>query len=607
MGRHVPIAGSELLSAVARVRSHVLFDVSDLGELLLLAPTESGSQLSVIDGTGSRALMCHRRVKIAAFLGGGSGPIAVQHDDAGDGLFSISLVDRSGKKDLVMPGNAGVTFYLINGGDGWFSYVTNRRGPQESDLRIRFLDGRDHLIFQANGFIFDATVLVESSALDSEVVHAAVTVLKEPGWASTLYGCTYRGGQRDEHVICDSGFNEPGGWDDDGSLLFTTDHLSDRSEIWRAELGSSGLISKVFGEADADCSIVGGTSRNGYVIRRTSWGEEAVDASRPGVPIIRGGTVSARVSPNGRYLACLTSDPTVPTRLMLVDRATESIQEVRSTSVPLAEDLSLRVHRAPAQDGEVIPIHHYWSPSAIPEGEWKSAPTVVLLHGGPQENERSSFSPLRLVMAAHGYHIIAPDVRGSTGYGRRWYGLDDGRLRVDAIEDVRSVHSYLRGELGLVGPAFLIGASYGGYLVLCGLTMQSSCWAGGVDVMGMASMTTYLERTAEFRRAIVEAEYGSLSRDRAFLEQISPINHVSNMTAPVLMIHGALDFRIPLSESEDFHDAAQSQGIDAALEVFDDESHGITSVENWVRLFELVLGRLAEWRSRGSSSFAVGK
>src|SRR5205085_10064466 len=144
-----------------------------------------------------------------------------------------------------------------------------------------------------------------------------------------------------------------------------------------------------------------------------------------------------------------------------------------------------------------------------------------------------------------------PNVRGSTGYGYEYQSLDDVRLRMDSVKDLQYAVFYLR-ESGIADArrVAVMGGSYGGFMVLSALTTYPDLWAAGVDIVGIANFVTFLENTGPWRRHLREVEYGSLEHDREFLEQISPINHVDKIRAPLLVVHGANDPRVPIGEAE---------------------------------------------------------
>ena len=126
----------------------------------------------------------------------------------------------------------------------------------------------------------------------------------------------------------------------------------------------------------------------------------------------------------------------------------------------------------------------------------------------------------------------------------------------------------------------LYGGSYGGYMVLSGLVHQPDRWAAGVDVVGISNLVSFLEHTSAYRRAWREREYGSLEHDRALLEQLSPLTYVDRLRAPLLIIHGRTDPRVPVGEAEQIHEVARGKGLRSDLLVYDDEGHGLAKLTN---------------------------
>jgi dipeptidyl aminopeptidase/acylaminoacyl peptidase len=206
---------------------------------------------------------------------------------------------------------------------------------------------------------------------------------------------------------------------------------------------------------------------------------------------------------------------------------------------------------------------------------------VVVIHGGPESQYRPSFAPVTQYLVAHGFAVVAPNVRGSTGYGRRYQHLDDVEKRLDSVADLAALHDWLATQPDLdESRAALYGGSYGGYMTLAGLAMQPERWAAGVDIVGMSNLVTFLENTADWRRAFREREYGSLEHDRELLLEASPITHVEDLRAPLFIVHGANDPRVPLSEAEQIHEVLTGQGVRCELLVYDDEGHGLSKLPN---------------------------
>jgi dipeptidyl aminopeptidase/acylaminoacyl peptidase len=230
----------------------------------------------------------------------------------------------------------------------------------------------------------------------------------------------------------------------------------------------------------------------------------------------------------------------------------------------------------PSFDERQIPALFYPSPSAS-----GPAPCVIFVHGGPEGQYRPTFQPVVQGLVAAGLAVLAPNVRGSAGYGRTYSHLDDVRLRMDSVADLAYAAHWLRSS-GRADPERIAvyGGSYGGFMVLAALTTYPDLWAAGVDLVGIANFVSFLENTGPWRRHLREAEYGSLERDREFLEQISPINHVEQIRAPLLVIHGANDPRVPIGETEQIVSRLQILGRTVEFLRLDDEGHQIAKLKN---------------------------
>jgi len=235
-------------------------------------------------------------------------------------------------------------------------------------------------------------------------------------------------------------------------------------------------------------------------------------------------------------------------------------------------------HLVPTPDGEQVPCLVYRP--AGPGDPALAGSAVLLVHGGPEAQARQNYSPYVQALAAAGHTVLVPNVRGSTGYGKRWYSLDDRDRRLDSVADLAALHAYLP-SLGLdPARAALWGGSYGGYMVLAGLAFQPDLWAAGVDIVGISSLVTFLENTSAYRRAYREREYGTLASDREFLLAASPLSRIDQVRAPLFLIHGANDPRVPLSEAEQIHAALTSRGQECELLVYGDEGHGLAKRAN---------------------------
>ena len=283
-------------------------------------------------------------------------------------------------------------------------------------------------------------------------------------------------------------------------------------------------------------------------------------------------------SKDGRYLAFAYSSARHPGDAWRYDTDTGELE--RLTTSPCEVDAGTFVApelvRYRSFDGLEVPAFVFRPRSAT-----APHPVVVVIHGGPESQWRPSFSPLTQYLVAQGFAVVAPNVRGSTGYGRSYQHLDDVELRLDSVHDLAGLHDWLASQDDLdERRAALYGGSYGGYMVLMGLTHQPDRWAAGVDIVGISDLVTFLENTAVWRRAFREREYGSLERDRDLLRELSPITHVEALAAPLFIVHGANDPRVPLGEAEQMHRIAQQRGLTSELLIYEDEGHGLAKLTN---------------------------
>jgi dipeptidyl aminopeptidase/acylaminoacyl peptidase len=261
-------------------------------------------------------------------------------------------------------------------------------------------------------------------------------------------------------------------------------------------------------------------------------------------------------------------------------RVTTSPREVDAST--LVEPV---VHRFASFDGESVPVFLF-----EPEGEGPF-PVVVTVHGGPEAQWKPwfspAFAPLTQFLVSRGYAVAAPNIRGSTGYGKRYEHLDDVEKRLDSVEDLRALHAWLSARPNIDGSRSVVyGGSYGGYMVLAALAFQPEIWAAGIERVGIASLVTFLQNTSPYRRAAREREYGSLEHDREFLERASPLSRVDDIRVPLFIQHGRNDPRVPVSESEHIAAVLQAKGVECDLLIFEDEGHTVEKLPNRIESFE---------------------
>lgn len=230
-------------------------------------------------------------------------------------------------------------------------------------------------------------------------------------------------------------------------------------------------------------------------------------------------------------------------------------------------------------------------PEDAPENE---TPVIVDIHGGPESQRRPSFSPVKQYFLDRGYAYFEPNVRGSSGYGKEYTHLDDVERRMDSVADVRAGVEWLHSQPEISSEKIVaLGGSYGGFMVLASLTEYPDLWAAGIDIVGIANFVTFLENTGDWRRELREAEYGSLEEDREFLESVSPINTIEAIEAPLFVLHGENDPRVPVGEAEQIAERAKEH-VPVETLIFEDEGHGFTKLENRIEAYTKIAAFLDE-------------
>ena len=192
----------------------------------------------------------------------------------------------------------------------------------------------------------------------------------------------------------------------------------------------------------------------------------------------------------------------------------------------------------------------------------------------------------------HGYVIYAINNRGSSGYGRTFFLMDDRRHGSADLDDCVASKQYLI-DRGYVDPdrIGIIGGSYGGYMVLAALTFRPEAFAVGVDIFGVSNWLRTLESMPKWWEAMREALYremGDPETDREHLYAISPLFHASNIQRPLLVLQGANDPRVLKVESDEIVEAARANGVEVEYIVFDDEGHGFRKKENQLIGYEAI-------------------
>lgn len=605
------------ITQLLELRTWRALDVDDTGRVL--AANDDGGSLQLIeldpDGT-STTLTALPGPCTGRWLPGGR-RVVVEHDSGGDENGQLSLLDPdatagrpAGLNDLQPLVHApGVKHTLLDVGPGRVVYSTNRRNRVDFDVvSLEVGTGAETVLYDGGGNVESVAVGADGAAavvglvgrrpISTRLLLAVpgepVRPLTDPDLAA-----------RHEHA-----HPTPDGT----AVIVTTDRGRDFTGVARLDLDTGDWTWLV---TDDTCDLAAWPSPDGrqLLVEASVDGESrlALHDARTGellhpVPLPGQGTAAAGVapmtepvwSPDGARIVLSFSSPVLPGDVLAVQTASGAVTTLAGSAAGLASP-ELTSHRVVTPDGEQVPCFRF-APTAPAPGptaaDAVAGSAVVVIHGGPESQAYRTFSPVVTALTAAGHTVLVPNVRGSSGYGRRWTSLDDGRLRLDSVADLAALHAWLP-TIG-VDPArtALWGGSYGGYMVLAGLTMQPALWAAGVDIVGISSLVTFLEHTSPYRLASREREYGSIAEDREFLEQASPLTHLDALRSPLFVIHGANDPRVPLSETEQLVERVRARGIECDLHVYADEGHGLARRVNRLDAYPRALAFLARHLAR---------
>lgn len=219
-----------------------------------------------------------------------------------------------------------------------------------------------------------------------------------------------------------------------------------------------------------------------------------------------------------------------------------------------------------------------------PNNRTQKHPVIINIHGGPEQQYRPSFRSLtQLWVSEFNAAVVAPNVRGSSGYGKEYLGLDNGFLREDSVKDIGALLDWIKAQPDLdEDRVIVLGRSYGGYMALASAVNYSDRLKGAIDIVGISNFVTFLENTKDYRRDLRRVEYGD-ERDpkmREYLESISPNNQVDKIQVPLFVVQGQSDPRVPVTEAEQIVNALRKEGKPVWYMNALNEGHGYRKKEN---------------------------
>jgi dipeptidyl aminopeptidase/acylaminoacyl peptidase len=291
---------------------------------------------------------------------------------------------------------------------------------------------------------------------------------------------------------------------------------------------------------------------------------------------------SPQFSRDGKQLALVLNGAAAPSDVWVLDIASRNFHQVTHSphaGVNLEDLVRPQLVRYTAHDG--LPLSGWlWLPK-----QWSPpGPVVLSFHGGPEGEELPGFRSDYQALLTKGIAVFAPNVRGSSGFGKRFVNLDNGELRVNAVKDIKSSVEYLvanktadQRRLGIMG------GSYGGYMTMAGLTEYPDLFKAGADLFGVVNFETFFANTEPWMAAISTVEYGDPKTQADLLQRLSPIHKLDQVRAATIVLHGANDTNVPVVEAEQVVHNLKQRGVPVQYVLFPDEGHGWRRVNNRIR------------------------
>ncbi|NIP13771.1 MAG: prolyl oligopeptidase family serine peptidase [Pseudomonadales bacterium] len=530
----------------------------------------------------------------AAFLPTGAGAVGapgfvLSRDAGGSEFYQLFVFDWStGQSRMVSNGRARYTNVLWSNRGDRFAYTTTERDGRRWDIHLQDLAGRIEVALETTDggwravdfspaddrlLLIKYVSATEAYLYELELATGALRPLLDEGLAVAIGGARYAG--------------------DGEGVYFTADLGAEFMRLHLLEL-ETGHIDVLTAEVPWDVTEIAVTSNGAHLAMVTNEGgisrlgvlrlPDHAPLALPEVPV---GTIyGLRPSPDGRQLGFTVNAPTAPGDVYSLDLVGRTLTRWTRSEVGGLDASAFAAPRLvhyPTFDDEggaprEIPAFVY-----MPDGPGPH-PVVVHLHGGPHSQYRPKFSAsAQYYVKELGLAVVAPNFRGSSGYGKNYLKLDDGYLREDAVRDVGALLDWIAAQPRLdAGRVAVSGGSYGGYMAMASLIRYGDRLVAGVSRVGISNFVTFLENTRAYRRDLRREEYGD-ERDprmRTFLEGISPLGRADEIERPLLLIHGFNDPRVPASESEQIADALSAVGAPVWYVLAMDEGHGFRKKAN---------------------------
>lgn len=520
-------------------------------------------------------------------------------DAHGDEKNHVLVQEEDGTTSDLTPGENLKADFIGWHSDGSYFYLSsNERDPSFFDVyRYSAEDYSRELIFENEGFsIVEVSRDGRWLALDKDPQSANSDVYLVDLEKDDKVPVLITGHEGTVNYNA-AGFNA-----DSKYLVYTTDEFGEFRQAWRYEIGTGEKTPMAVADWDIMYVNLSNTGRYfAYGVNADARTEVTLvdlttgqSVTLPGLP--PGDLFSLRFSADDSTLALMVNSDVSPSDIFVEDLSNNTstrLTNALNSAIEASNLVSGVVVRYESFDGLQIPGILYRPKRASAENP---VPAIVLVHGGPGGQSRLRYSATRQHLINHGYAVFAANNRGSGGYGKTFFHMDDRRHGEEDLQDIVYARKYLETLDWVDGQSVgIMGFSYGGYMVVAALAFEPDAFDVGIDVVGVTNWIRTIESVPPWWGAIrdwIYTEMGDPVEDAERLRRISPLFHADNITKPMLVVQGANDPRVLKVESDEIVAAMQANEVPVEYLVFPDEGHGFTKRVNRIAASEAYLNFL---------------
>lgn len=521
-------------------------------------------------------------------------------DNNGDEIFHIFLRETDGThRDLTPDPGARSLFHGWAKDDASFFYTSNKRDNRYMDLYEMDLETLTPVLRYQN----DGGYEINGISPDKKYVALSKPINTND---SDLFLYSVEGGGLVKINENTSG-NLGQDFSPDGSAFYyTTDAGSEFSYLMRYGLADGSRTKAI----ERDWDILGSSFTDQGTYQVTFINEDAKNTIEV-LEVATGNTMvlpqidsleitSVGFSRDEKTMAFYGGGSHSPSNLYVYDlgaKEAKKLSQVLNPEIRAQDLVKAKVVRFKSFDGLEIPALYYRPHQASPGSP---VPALVLVHGGPGGQSRQNFSAATQFLVNHGYAVLAVNNRGSSGYGKTFFQMDDLNHGDKDLKDCVAGKDWLAQQPEINGEKIgIMGGSYGGYMTMAALTFTPEEFAVGVNLFGVTNWIRTLKSIPPWWESFKVALYKELGDphgpDSVRLKQISPLFHTERVTKPLIVLQGSQDPRVLQAESDEIVAGVRKNGVPVEYVLFEDEGHGFVKKENQIEAYGRILKFLDEY------------